>query len=115
RPLQFFVHRRPHLVDLLGIVLLQFFQANIDNRANTLERLAKLLALTFRSGCAFLTVPRKFVTKSAIKQLQTPDQFILNFGAGAGAAAVSSSEKENNRGQQSASSQTNDHINEGTH
>ena len=71
RALQFFVDRRAHLVDLLGVVLLRFFQAKIDNRAHTFERFAELFALSLGRRRALLPIPRKFVTQSAIQHFQT--------------------------------------------
>ena len=55
--LQLFIDRRAHLVDLLGVVLLNFFQPKIDNRAHALERFAELFPLTFRGRRAFIPVP----------------------------------------------------------
>jgi hypothetical protein len=37
RALQFFVYRRPHLVDLICIVLLQLLQPKIDSRPHVFE------------------------------------------------------------------------------
>ncbi len=98
RALQLFIDRRTHLVDLLGVVLLQFFQAKINNGADAFERLTELFTLVLRSRCAFLAISRKLVAQPSIKQLEAADQFRLHFGTGAANAAVASDEKENNRG-----------------
>src|SRR5438874_155481 len=118
RPLQFFIHRRPHFVDLLGVVLLQFFQANVDNRANTFQRFAEFFPLTFRSRSAFFAIPRKLVTQSPVQHFETPNDFFFSrsrIRKQLRGRASALDRKKDYCGESSYNNQTNDHVSERGH
>jgi hypothetical protein len=59
--LQFFIDRRPHLVDLICVVFLQLLQPKIDSGPHIFERLAQFFPLILCGRACFLTVAREFV------------------------------------------------------